>query len=287
MPAGISSGGGGDHPGFQPYVALRTELLALPVLQWIERCNVLATRQGLRSAAGAPITFVVAEADLGGLGYEAAILHQGLVACRPGGRGAVHDLHNALVWLTFPRLKASLNRLHLAEGRSGGSGRGRVRDRVTLLDESGMLWISAAPELDDHLRAGRWHELLVGNRAQVRDRVLPIIVGHGLLEKLATPYKAMTAYCLVCPVDPAHLTPALIDTVAARHLDRVFDASAGPDLAPLPILGLPGWDPANVDASYYDDARVFRRQGRSRQSWKKANALPAVGATGHEAEGDH
>jgi hypothetical protein len=40
--------------------------------------------------------------------------------------------------------------------------------------------------------------------------------------------------------------------VAAFAGDRV------PKLAPLPILGLPGWDPANVDPSYYDDARVFR-----------------------------
>ena len=30
------------------------------------------------------------------------------------------------------------------------------------------------------------------------------------------------------------------------------------DLFPLPVLGIPGWWPANADAAFYQDARVFR-----------------------------
>jgi hypothetical protein len=29
-------------------------------------------------------------------------------------------------------------------------------------------------------------------------------------------------------------------------------------LAPLPVQGIPGWDPANVNAAYYANQTVFR-----------------------------
>jgi hypothetical protein len=44
----------------------------------------------------------------------------------------------------------------------------------------------------------------------------------------------------------------------ARRISNLFAAGAPPVLAPLPVLGLPGWDRANDDPSYYEDARVFR-----------------------------
>lgn len=268
-----------------PYAPLRSELLSLPTADWVARCNALAACRGLLSAAGAPLSFVAAAPVRGALGYEAEILHHGRIACRPAGRGALHDLHNALVWLTFPQVKATLNRLHLAAvggiGTMGpvvraavASGRGRTRDLATLLDESGLLWVSASSRLDRQLQAGQWRELLVANREQVRAMVLPIVIGHGLLVKLAAPYKAMTAHCLVCPIDRADggfpgsgfadMNVAAVDAAAAQRLASMFGAegapTTAPNLAPLPILGLPGWDPANLDASYYDDARVFRAQ---------------------------
>jgi hypothetical protein len=30
------------------------------------------------------------------------------------------------------------------------------------------------------------------------------------------------------------------------------------DLFPLPVLGIPGWWPANENASFYDDREIFR-----------------------------
>ncbi len=263
------------HPGFAPYRRLRERLLGLPDGQWVEHCNRLAAGRGLHSASGAAIEFVRDEQPDGALDYESSILERGRIACRAQGRGALHDLHNALTWLTFPMVKATLNRLHLEHRQSDNSRRGRVRDRVTLLDESGLLWLSRSPRLDEQLLARDWRGLMVENRAQVSALVLPIIIGHGLLEKLAAPYKAMTAHCLVCsgcsgewPAASAHspaVTPELIeaalaaglDAILASHIEAAFRAGP-PRLAPLPILGLPGWDAANVDASYYDDPRVFR-----------------------------
>jgi hypothetical protein len=265
--AGMLADPDSRHPGFHPYRRLRNELLGLPAEAWVARCNLLAGSRDLRSAAGASLSFVVDDASMAGaLGYEAAILHQGRIACRAHGRGALHDLHNALAWLTFPRIKAALNRLHLERAGGPGKGRGRVRDAVTLLDESGLLWLSRSTLLDEQLLARDWRGLLVANRERVRAEVLPIIVGHGLLEKLATPYKSMTAHCLVCSGCPVPATErdlaerdlAGIDATVAAAIAAAFTAHGLPKLAPLPILGLPGWDPANTDRSYYDDARVFR-----------------------------
>jgi hypothetical protein len=33
---------------------------------------------------------------------------------------------------------------------------------------------------------------------------------------------------------------------------------------PLPVMGLPGWSPANTDPAFYQDEQVFRR-GRMRR----------------------
>ena len=249
------------HPGFAPYRQRRAELLALPAGDWVARCDSLAATRGLRSASGAPIRFVAGATGTGALAYEAAVLDHGRVACRPTGWGALHDLHNALVWLTFPRTKAMLNRLHVSGEAVPSAGRGRLRDMLTLLDENGLLWLSESPALDARLLEKDWGSLLVQNRDMLRERVVPIVLGHGLLEKLASPYKSMTAHCLVCSgrwrTDVVHDPEAIDGDVAAR-----IAAWSGADLphrlAPLPILGLPGWDPCNDDRSYYDDARVFR-----------------------------
>ncbi len=286
----LPGAGPGVHPGFAPYAALRAQLLPLPREERLAHCNALASQRGLTSAAGVPLRFVDAGCPGDALGYEATILQEGRIAWRSDHKGAMHDLHNALAWLTFPRIKAMLNRLHLTDAtpRSGastaspkaaaGAGRrSRRRDLLTLLDESGLLWLSASPQLDDELRRKHWHSLLVARREEIRARVRPVVIGHGLLEKLALPYKSMTAHCLVVPWErsaptgagrtpaasgqaPAALEQAEIDGAVAAHLEAAFGSRALPVLAPLPILGLPGWDPANLHASYYDDARVFRTQ---------------------------
>lgn len=279
--------GASSHPGFAPFRRLRDEWLDLPVECWIDRCNRIAEARGLRSAGGAPLRFVLGCNPPGALDYETAIFREGRIACRREGRGMIHDMHNALVWLTFPAVKATLNRLHIDGMHHREKARGRVRDVATLLDESGLLWLSDSPSLDAQLRARDWRSLLVRNRTELARLVRPVLIGHGLLEKLAAPYKSMTAHCLVCsapeaaaalpdpapwlePAGPAAASGAAgsaaaiergnqeIDAGAAAALAAAFAGGSPPKLAPLPILGLPGWDPANVDQSYYDDARVFR-----------------------------
>jgi hypothetical protein len=150
----------------------------------------------------------------------------------------LHDFFNGLVWLVHPDLKMHLNRLQaVALARDGVAGhRGRLRDAVTLLDENGAL-LTAPPALLSALAVRDWERLFVALRPLWRDAALTV-VGHALLEKLVQPRKPITAHVLIKP-------PLTVDLARKPFL-------------PLPVLGVPGWWPANEQPGFYDDPAVFR-----------------------------
>jgi Protein of unknown function (DUF3025) len=190
-----------------------------------------------------PLCFVPQGALPPGDAYEAFIHRTAGVPTRDN----LHDFFNGLVWLAQPALKRRLNTLQAAEiARHGvGSQRGPVRDALTLFDENGAL-LQAPPPLWQALRRRDWPALFTTHRPLWADARL-VIVGHALLEKLATaPRKALTAHVL--PAD------------AALAMDA--SAWAVKPFCPLPVLGVPGWWPANADPGFYDDLAVFRPQSR-------------------------
>jgi hypothetical protein len=201
------------------------------------------------TATGLPIEFVAAD-DAGAAAYEAHIAATGRVPTR----GNAHDLFNALIWLTFPSTKAALNERQAQElARDGVRGRrGPVRDAATLIDESAVLLACDDPDVVAALRGHDWHRLLVAWRHRWGRDIVALPLGHALLEKLAGPFKAITA-CVV-PV-PLRMQPD-VDRAAAAFIAR---ADLAPPLLPhLPVLGIPGWCEANADPRFYDDPRVFR-----------------------------
>ena len=194
--------------------------------------------QAISLPAGA-LRFVPQQALPAGEAYE-AFIHR--TACVPTRENA-HDFFNGLVWLAQPALKRRLNALQAAEiARAGVVGqRGPLRDALTLFDESGAL-LQAPPLLWRALRQRDWRALFITHRRLWAETRLQI-VGHALLEKLATaPRKALTAHVL--PADAAlQLEPA--------------DWAAKP-FSPLPVLGVPGWWAGNAEGAFYDDPAVFR-----------------------------
>ncbi len=78
------------------------------------------------------------------------------------------------------------------------------------------------------------------------------------------PYNSITAHVLrlAMPVD----LPAVADSSSAlvHPWDDWLAGQLAPDwlaakpFTPLPLLGVPGWWPANADPAFYDDAQVFR-----------------------------
>ena len=200
---------------------------------------------GFQLSAG-PLRFVAQSELPPGEAYEAFIARTGCVPTREN----LHDFFNGLMWLSFPALKRRLNELQAEQlSRRGASGpRGTVRDALTLFDENAAL-LQAPCALVDALRRRDWHALFVTRRAawsQVRLQLF----GHALLEKLTQPRKPICAHVWVVPehVDAQQFLVEMLtpDWLACHsHL-------------PMPVLGVPGWWPANHAASFYDDPAVFR-----------------------------
>lgn len=217
----------------------------------------LAAQAGLVNAAGQPVRFQPQTQRYGQRDYESGILASGIVPTRERNW---HDLLNALTWLAFPATKATLNAAQCAAlGTEAGGARGARSDAATLFDESGLVLAGPDPALAQLLAARRWHEAFITRRTDWC-RMRAYLVGHAVLEKLLAPWPGVTAKCLYLPMDalpeagaPA---PALDRTIAEVWRGNSMQRPA--DLFPVPVLGIPGWWPANEAASFYGDERVFR-----------------------------
>ena len=212
-----------------------------------------------------PVQFVPQHSLPPGEAYEAFIRRTAQVPTRDN----LHDLFNGLVWQRFPRTKARLNVWQSAEiARKGvGAVRGPVRDAITVFDENGALLL-APPALWQALLARDWHALFVTHRPLWAQATL-VLFGHALMEQLVSPRKNITAHVLVEQFAsdfedfatvgqnlgaPQGLTA--LDAALAAHLTP--ERLAGKPFTPLPVLGVPGWWPANADPGFYADASVFR-----------------------------
>ncbi len=273
---------------FQPVV---TQLIALG--DWISNANVLLRErtnscgQWAVSGGGQALVFRQSLLDET-LGYEPGIFATGQVPCRTvaGGFSLVqerHDFYNALVWLMFPKSKARLNQLSMQALNALESGdskravqttenhvsstthRGPLRDAITVFDENALILLCSDSRLTDLLAAMQWHDLLVSQRAQWQSTeiIVPVCFGHALLQKLETPYKAITGHSFVLSMTAKQVIASrndagLIDALLCEQLTK--EVLISKPFLPLPVLGIPGWSDENQDAKYYDDPQVFRKQ---------------------------
>ena len=205
------------------------------------------------------VRFVPQDALPEGVAYERFVFEQRQCPTREG----LHDFFNGLCWLRFPQAKRRLNELQAAQIAERGVGgvRGPVRDAITVFDENGALLDAPAP-LWEALVARQWRRLFIDLRP-LWDQARVVLFGHALLEKLAAPRMDMTAHVWCAPAPLSRLDQADAWLAAALTADRL----AAKPFVPLPVLGVPGWWPANADPAFYDNARVFR----------PARSVPAVG----------
>ena len=197
--------------------------------------------------------------------YEPRIFLKGEVQVREGNW---HDLLNALVWLTFPRAKAALNARHyralLEQRATGARNRGPEQDAMTLFDEGGVIVAARDPELLQLLQSHEWKALFWHRRARVTADMRFYLFGHALYEKALNPFTGITARGLLFEVDadffrapPAAQIQAL-DAVTAGRLADAQAVRSPRELAPVPVLGVPGWCADNAVESYYDNRDYFR-----------------------------
>lgn len=198
-----------------------------------------------RAEGAGDVAFIEQAALPEGEPYESFIARTHCVPTRDN----LHDLFNGLMWLSYPKTKRRLNVIHAEEiiARGGAAGaRGPLRDALTLFDENAAL-LQAPTGLVEALRSRNWKALFVEQRSEWRSARLALF-GHALLEKLMQPRKAITAH--------VWLVEDLSDDTIASSLTSA--RLAAKDFFPLPVLGVPGWWPANENPAFYDDADVFR-----------------------------
>ncbi|MDP9109350.1 MAG: DUF3025 domain-containing protein [Pseudomonadota bacterium] len=232
---------------------------------WRIALNTLAHARELCNGVGLPLQFVDQSALPAGVGYEAFI---GATGCVPT-RNNLHDFFNGLLWLAYPRTKARLNALQVADisaisdSRAAAASRHRrsgLRDALTLFDENVALVVTRDTDLITALQCHRWQTLFVERRARFFADAMVLTFGHALLEKLVRPYKSITAHAWLVPLDPAALPcapdaqRAVIDAHVAAQLDAQLRSAA---FCHLPVLGLPDWS-TGQSAAFYADQAVFR-----------------------------
>ncbi len=256
----------GARPWLQPLQGLLARLAAPleSVADLLPALNQLASAQGVHNHARLPLEFVPQACLPAGVAYESFIFASGQVPSRDN----LHDLFNALIWLRFPAIKRQLNAMQAACIREAGIGqvRGKLRDAVTLFDESAAIVAvradAAGLALEAALRAHDWQTLLVARRAAFGQDMAVCLFGHALLEKLCQPYKAITAHAWLVSMDDAFFCAPLEEQYA--QLDAAVAAQLAAGLlahtrcfTPLPVLGVPNWWPQQ-DAAFYADTAVFR-----------------------------
>ncbi len=251
-----------QQPLFAPLAAALAAFHALPASCSDLNAYVDRMAQGPVSGGGMPIRFVAPAS--GHLCYEQRVFSRGEVETRADNW---HDFFNALVWLTFPRIKAALNRRHheaLTGQRAGEPARrGPVRDAATQFDECGVVVISADAGLLDLLQAHRWRELFWDRRGDVVRHLGVFVVGHALYDQLRTPFVGLCGKALLVELpqnswaSSSFQVEAVDEAVACLLADAA--AYARPrQFQPLPLLGIPGAVLDNARAEYYADGRQFR-----------------------------
>lgn len=245
------------------------EPLCASGLDWRAAINAVAYGDGIKTKEGRQISFVDQSELPAHSSYEAFIHASGTVPTREN----LHDFFNAMMWLRYPRIKVRLNALQaaglIAEQGVGKKDvasmpmhRSRLRDALTLFDENTAIVAISDPSLSALLRSHAWAALFIDRRSALSTCYEVFPFGHALIEKLVTPYKAITAHAWLVPVAPDFFAQPLGDKVAyldatvALQLDEKLQPAA---FSPLPVLGLPNWWPAQDD-DFYADQQVFRQR---------------------------
>jgi hypothetical protein len=255
------------EPIFAP---LDPALAKLPADRWPDCADLTLLAAGLVNSRGKPLRFVAPRdpAQRDRTHYELHIAATGEVETRPANW---HDLFNALVWIMFPRAKAAINAQHAAilEERGAEEARHRSpeRDALTLFDEGGVIVASSSPELLRLVVDFEWKQLFWTRRDEVAAKMRFIAFGHALFEQALAPYIGMVAKTVFVPVgdfffmlEPASQREEADQMLAAHFAARPRFASPK-SMAPMPVLGVPGWHFAAQDETFYDDPQHFRSKG--------------------------
>lgn len=264
------------HPLFAPLAHLVPYWSAWSDWPDLPTCNALlqSAATPIIAADGITLRAVAQDGRPEGLAghYEMRIHKRGELQTRTGNW---HDWFNLLVWRSFPRSKRLLNATHCAALAETATAKAAIPPRnsrahaCTLFDENGAVILASDPALLELIRAFRWRELFWVRRESLTAAMRCVVFGHSLYEKALQPYIGMTAHAILLPVSaeilqrPWESLLVWLDATLAAHLVQPQSLATPRALQPFPLLGMPGWDPANAKSSYYDNTAYFRKGRQS------------------------
>jgi hypothetical protein len=203
-----------------------------------------------------------------GLHFEQRIRERGAIATRTQ---SWHDLFSILMWLRYPALKRTLNRLQVEDLPIQGRGnRTRRQQALTHIDEAGVLLASEDPELFAKLDAHDWIGLFLDRRADWGTRIAVHVFGHALYELMRNPHPTLAAKALLMQV-PAGFCALPFDE-RARALDASAAGAVGrgtvgwdpAGMVSLPLSAIPGWRNGNDAPEFVRTAECFRGRNPAR-----------------------
>lgn len=210
-----------------------------------------------------PVSFVTQEyhrTDVFEMQYEPRIFLHKQVLTRAK---SWHDFFNALVWMSMPKTKLSINRLHYSRQRERGASipRTRLENKLTHFDECGAIILSEDLKLLEMIKKHSWHELFWQNRDKLHKLKL-LIVGHATYESLVNPYVGLTTKTILVHDEGGRASICKIDNFLADNLERLLTES--PNFAPFPILGMPNCYSQNNREDFYNNFNYFRPNNSNR-----------------------
>jgi hypothetical protein len=249
------------------FAPLAPALSRLDPSSWPSHETLTVLAEGIVTSTGRPLRFVPPRAagETGRPYYERRIADTGEVETRPR---SWHDLFNALAWIAFPKAKAAINAQHAAILAEGGEAeakrRGPARDALSLFDEGGVIVASSSPAMLRLIVDFEWKELFWRRREELRSTVTFIPFGHALSEKALEPFAGIVAKTVFVPVNglfamlPMEGRVAQADALLAAHFSHRARFASPKAMAPMPVMGVPGWHPDTDREDFYDDREHFR-----------------------------
>jgi len=249
------------------FAPLRPAIERLPQDRWPSHEDLTRAASNVVTSRGKPLRFVLPQDEMGRERryYELHIAETGEVETRPENW---HDLFNALAWIAYPKAKATINAQHAAifaeRGEAEAKRRSPERDALTLFDEGGVAVASTSPELMRLIVDFEWKQLFWSRRAELAAKMRFVGFGHAMYEQALEPYIGMVAKTVFVPVGelffmlPLESQVAQIDALLAAHFANRARFQSPKMMAPMPVLGVPGWHPDTDREAYYDDPMHFR-----------------------------
>ena len=248
------------------FAPLAPALARLPADRWPTHAELTALAEGVKTSRGRNLRFVKPRErnERERRYYEQHIAETGEVETRENW----HDLFNALAWITYPKSKARINAQHAAILEEGGEAEARKRsperDALTLFDEGGVIVACTSPSLLRLIVGFEWKELFWNRREELEAKARFLVFGHACYEQALEPYIGMVAKTVFVPVSDfffmlsieAQLEEA--DKLVANHFASRARFVSPKTMAPMPVLGVPGWHFGVQDEHFYDDDSHFR-----------------------------